>query len=283
MNVGPNAIITLNLPYFDGPKAIFFTVQSFPSDSFTYARWNKVTSGGILQFSRGSQTIVKRQSNITIIIPAVAGLRIPEQGIIDNQLITMSISNNDYFGSITTTPVEISRRIYNGTAFYDSSLLFDPGNSLQQSEITLQFRFSGTLRPNDEIGLMLPGFSGNDKDFASNMTHPFQSQLPTSWNFLTSSLVLSLRVQVIENILVVIKIPSFSGIVLPAQGIVQNQQDLTLKLRSSSCSVADFPVQRSPHIERKPNFSVLLNLLFILIQKLIFFFRSYSCIYHSGL
>jgi hypothetical protein len=262
MNIGPNAIITLNLPYFDGPRSIFFTIQSFPADSFTYARWNKAANGGILQFSRESHTIIQRQRNITIIIPAVAGLRIPVEGIVENQLdITMSISNNDFFGSITTTPVGISRRISNGTVFYDSSLFFNPGYSLLQSEITLQFRYSETLHPNDEIGVELPGFSGSDNDFVSSMTRPFQSQLPTIWTSSTSSLVLRLQVEVSENTLVLIRIPSLSGIVLPAQGMVQNQRDLTLKLRSSSCSVADFPVQGSPHVERKPKKYFLLNFM----------------------
>jgi hypothetical protein len=266
MNIGPNAIIILNLPNFDGPKAMFFTIQSFPVDSFTYARWNKGASGGILQFSRESQSIIKRQTNITIFIPAVAGLRIPEQGILENQEdITMSISYNDYFGSISPTPVARTRRVYNGTVFYDSSLSFDPGHSLLQSVMSLQFRYSETLRPNDEISLELPGFSGNDSDFVSSIIFPYQGLLLTTWRISTSSLILRFQVEVAENSLVFIRIPSLSGILLPAQGIVENQRDLTLKLRSSFCSRADFPVQSSQYVERKSIFLIYVKKFFQLI------------------
>ena len=252
MNIAPNAVITLKLPNFNGPAAIYFTIMSTPASAFAYAKWNEDNGGGLLQLARDSENVISRLTNISITISAVAGLSLPNRADLDNQgEITMEVSNNDEFGSLQQTSIGTVQRIFDSTIFYNSSLAFDPTFAMQFSEITIEFRVSQTINPGDQVTLTLPGFIGNQRSFESILTKPASLDLPSSWQNVSNSLVFTFPVATAANALVVVRVPTESGIKLPRQGVAQNQQDLTLRLNTNACSLKASSVELCPLVQCK--------------------------------
>ena len=248
MDIGPGAAVTLTLPHFEGPTAIFFTVRTYPVGAFSYAKWTLTSDGGVLQLARDVYDVIHRQTNVSVVIPAVVGLTLPLQGIgYDGGGIMLAVTNNDQYGSLQPTSVGLVQRVFEQTTFYNSSLKFDPAIAMTLTEITLRFRFTAIIYPGEFVVLGLPGFFGENRDFDTLFEQPAEvTSIPSSWRNSTSQIVMTFQNRISDHVSVTLRIPNSSGLVLPPQGLVKNQQDLTLKLISTACSSSTFPVESTP-------------------------------------
>jgi hypothetical protein len=235
------ATVTLSLPGFSSDMENFAVVSS-PPGAFIGASFDADEK---LKLFIADE--VQKGTLVDVVVAKSAGLRTPVNGITANQATLTIMSDSVDCPVHPAVPIKDSPGVLKESSFTMSSLNFEPRLALATAKITLRWSVAlSNVYAGDKLILTLPAFTGQDfSDLAL-----LGSVLTTAtWSSSDTALTITLDEDVIPGEVVEIVVPVDASISVPAGGIAQDQQTLTLELLADAGPVRRVPVMNSPSIE----------------------------------
>jgi hypothetical protein len=235
------ATVTLSLPGFSSDMETFAVVSS-PPGAFIGASFG---SDEKLKLFIADE--VQKGTVVDVVVAKSAGLRTPVNGITANQATLTIMSDSVDCPVHPAVPIQNSPGVLQESSFTMSSLDFEPRLALATAKITLRWSVAlSNVYAGDKLILTLPAFTGQD---FSDLAMLGSVVSTATWSSSDTELTITLDEDVSPGEVVEIVVPVDASISVPAGGIAQDQQTLTLELLADAGPVRRVPVMNSPSIE----------------------------------
>jgi hypothetical protein len=223
MTLIPGTTVELRLDGFLGPAQPVTIVL----DSFWRALVSSNPTGVVMKLVTNSTIRAETAVSLTI-SGALAQISIPIAGLPANSG-GVTISTNALSGPVLPTPFQFSPAV--GSFLSSPTLSFVQARASEACNMVFSFTPQMTMVPGELITLGLGRFTGPNSTFnVVNVTSSDRNASAVlqsaSWN--EGVLVLTVNSVIMPRTNVILTIPSSSGILLPAKGIVVNSTDITI-------------------------------------------------------
>ena len=228
--------VIISFPGFEGPTFFNCTSDELPVnsclnffqgsttlDSVALAIWNQGTSSISISFNSTLASL----SSTSFTINSNVGITIPNFGVRANQA-TITIALKAASGVMLPTAFSTVRAV--GAVLF-SSLNFTTGLAGQCSEIIFKFIFAMDLLPTDSVYVTLPRFTLRiSPSYSASVGSSGNS---ASWRFTDNKIGFHLSSKVSAGSMIVWSLPSSAGVILPLEGVRQDQSTFVVESNAS--------------------------------------------------
>jgi hypothetical protein len=224
-----------SLIHMHGEHGEYFTADAFSYDDET----------GPVVFMLRSLKFFPRVERISLSLSCETGMRLPLQGLRQNDVGISIWSNSTYAPMVQPEAVRISPPL----GFYASTLSYGNPQAAMPSSINFSFTASGWLSEGDELRLSLPGFFGPKRQsIRVRLEGPSGPSFLARWNDTRNMLVLRVLLNIPPRRQDV-TVPEVVGIRLPRNGTRMNSTLFRLSADTLTMGrLRDTPIWNSPPV-----------------------------------